>query len=91
MQLSYKCCCKAEGNKYKITLGSEKANPFILVKCFDEPPSTTYAARVKGAPTKPRLQLYYLPLNKDVGEKKRIIWLRGRNIEDIAIFNHMDN
>ena len=36
-----------------VTLGWEKANLFILVKCFDEPPSTTYEARVKGAPTKP--------------------------------------
>jgi hypothetical protein len=39
---------------YKLTLGCEKANLFIFVKCFDEPPSTTYDAKVKGAPTKPR-------------------------------------
>lgn len=38
---------------YKSTLGSEKANLFIFEKCFDEPPSTTYDASVKGAPTKP--------------------------------------
>lgn len=25
----------------------------MFEKCFDEPPSTTYDARVKGAPTKP--------------------------------------
>lgn len=35
-------------------MGSEKASRFILLKCFDEPPSTTYDAKVKGAPTKPR-------------------------------------
>ena len=37
----------------KLTFGWEKANLFIFEKCFDEPPSTTYDARVKGAPTKP--------------------------------------
>ena len=45
---------KLEKKRYKITLGCEKANLFIFVKCFDEPPSTTYDARVNGAPTKPR-------------------------------------
>lgn len=39
---------------YRRTLGWEKASRFILLKCFDEPPSTTYDAKVKGAPTKPR-------------------------------------
>lgn len=38
----------------KITLDSEKANLFIFEKFLDEPPSTTYDARVNGAPTKPR-------------------------------------
>lgn len=40
-------------NCTKTTLGWENANLFIFEKCLDEPPSTTYDARVKGAPTKP--------------------------------------
>lgn len=43
-----------KGRWLKITLDSEKANLFIFEKFLDEPPSTTYDARVNGAPTKPR-------------------------------------
>lgn len=36
-----------------ITSGDSNASLLMMVKCLDDPPSTMYEARVKGAPTKP--------------------------------------